>query len=78
MIYQKVLIFLLLITVEGHPKEDVIPDPTIKSILLIEENLSAEVNTSVEETNTSTLNKETFDMSKGSLEKGEAIYIKQL
>ena len=58
--------------------ENSIPDPTIASVLLIEENLSAEVATKVEETNTTTLNKETFDMSKGTLEKGEAIYKEQL
>jgi hypothetical protein len=55
-----------------------IPSPTIESVLQIEENLTAEVNSTIEETNTTTLNKETFDMSKGSLEKGEEIYNKQL
>jgi len=55
-----------------------IPSPTIESVLLIEENLTAEVNGSIEEVNTTTLNKETFDMSKGSLKKGEEIYKKQL
>jgi hypothetical protein len=55
-----------------------IPSPTIESVLQIEENLTAEVNSTIEETNTTILNKETFDMSKGSLEKGEEIYNKQL
>jgi hypothetical protein len=57
---------------------DSIPSPTIKSVLEIEENLTAEVNTTIEETNTTVLNKETFDMSAGSLEKGEEIYKKEL
>ena len=55
-----------------------IPAPTIESVLLIEENLTAEVNSSIVEENTTKLNKETFDMSKGSLEKGEEIYKKRL
>ncbi len=55
-----------------------IPAPTIESVLLIEENLTAEVNSSTVEENTTKLNKETFDMSKGSLEKGEEIYKKRL
>ena len=59
-------------------ENNTIPSPTIESVLLIEENLTAEVNGSIEEVNTTTLNKETFDMSKGSLEKGEEIYKKRL
>jgi len=55
-----------------------IPSPTIESVLDIEENLTAEVNNTTEETNATTLNKETFDMSRGSLEKGEEIYKKRL
>ena len=63
---------------EDNDENNSIPSPTIESVLLIEENLTAEVNGSIEEVNTTTLNKETFDMSKGSLEKGEEIYKKQL
>ena len=40
--------------------------------------VTAKVKTNIEETNSTKLNKETFDMSKGSLEKGEAIYTKRL
>jgi hypothetical protein len=55
-----------------------IPSPTIESVLDIEDNLTAEVNNTIEENNNSTLNKETFDMSLGNLEKGEEIYKKRL
>jgi SHS2 domain-containing protein len=64
--------------IETEEVNSTIPSPTIESVLQIEENLTAEVNGTIEETNTTTLNKETFDMSKGSLEKGEEIYKKQL
>jgi hypothetical protein len=64
--------------IETEEVNSTIPRPTIESVLQIEENLTAEVNGTIEETNTTTLNKETFDMSKGSLEKGEEIYKKQL
>ena len=63
---------------EQEDEENSIPTATIESVLQIEQNLTAKVETVPEERNSSTLNKETFDMSKGSLEKGEAIYIKQL
>jgi len=66
------------VTKEDIDENNSIPNPTIESVLLIEENLTAEVNGSIEEVNTTTLNKETFDMSKGSLEKGEEIYKKRL
>jgi len=59
-------------------EENRIPTPTIENVLLIEQNLTAKVKTNIEETNSTKLNKETFDMSKGSLEKGEAIYTKRL
>ncbi len=68
----------LTLPIATEEKNTSIPSPTIASVLDIEDNLTAEVNNTIDENNNSTLNKETFDMSRGSLEKGKEIYKQRL